>query len=194
MIAFGAKTPLRRAILTENFDYTTADDIRVYLDLLFKDDNRKLYFTIEKEELDEGRKDKSSFPIKGCQSQHMFSFFPSGEVQSKVNICSCEECLVGKFTQCVTEPGKIVQHAYEGYSDDSDSNDFEADDGAESEDDETEAIELRGGTILEAIAVGNIIGLLTPENSHDPFYLCLVNDFGIANTPLGKGHNFVAPG
>ena len=192
MSAFGAKTPLRRAIVTQNFDYTCANDIRCYLDELFKDDDRKCYFTLEKEDNDATRENRSKFKIKGCQAQHMFSFFPNGAVQSKVNICSCESCLVGEFTKCDKEPGGLVNRADDADSS-SGSEELEEDDGAEI-DDETEAIELRGDTVLGAITVGNVIGLLTPPNCHEAFYLCLVNDFGVAKTPLGTGINFVAPG
>ena len=46
----------------------------------------------------------------------MLSFFPAGQVQSKVNICSVN-CLVGNFEQFSVDMGQNVQHSL----DDSDS-------------------------------------------------------------------------
>ena len=170
MSAFGAKTPLRRAIITENFDYTSADDIRQYLFTLFKDDDRKNYYTIEAQDLQESRQKKSSFPIDGCQAQHMFSFFPNGEVQAKLNICSCENCILGKFVSCFSEPGKIIEHGEDISSCSSDSEEVEVDDHAVDSDSEFDAVEIIGDTVFGAIAVGNVIGLLTPRSCSDPFY------------------------
>ena len=38
----------------------------------------------------------------------MISFVPAGSVQIKINLCSCESCLIGNFVNCVHEPGVQV--------------------------------------------------------------------------------------
>ena len=37
-------------------------------------------------------------PIKGCMELHMLCFDLDGSIQAKVNMCSCDECLLGMNT------------------------------------------------------------------------------------------------
>ena len=130
MSAFGVKTPLRRAVVTDNPSYMYANvnlsymyanvnpsyiyanvnpsylyanDICEFLSDKFSNDNTKT--------LDGIWRNKQDFKINGCRVQHMFSFFPDGQVQSKVNISSCKSCLEGHFVQCSVEMGQIVQQS-----------------------------------------------------------------------------------
>ena len=116
----------------------------------------------------------------------MVAFFPNGSVQSKVNICSCRQCLIGNFTECPSELGKIK---YAGVpligsdsesDDDSDIEDCEPDEDFE---DETESYELRSESVF-AIEKGSTIALYSPSTSIELFFLCTVADFGIASEEL----------
>ena len=192
MSAFGVKSPLRRAVVTEDFKYKCAGDIKNFLSEKFSSQYpEKQYYTVDPSELDEIRKDKDEFKIKDCQAQHMISYFPDGQVQGKVNMCSCDSCLKGKFTYCTVEMGTVIQHSDDGSDYDSDYAEYENED--HSEELLAESI-VRGDSVLDAIAVGNIIALLT--DNFDPFYLCKVFDFGVATTELGdrKKDNFVSEG
>ena len=200
MSAFGVKTPLRRAVVTENLHYNSADDLRNYLSEKFLDALDRQYFTIDPTKLDEIRQQRGSFKIKDCQAQHMISYFPDGQIQTKVNICSCDQCLTGKFVKCAIEIGKVVQ---EGDGDDDSDSDDERDDTEYEDDDYSDAVladvVARGSCVLDAIAKDNVIALLT--DSIAQFFLCKVLDYGVATTDLGdrttkdfvcEGEQFIA--
>ena len=192
MSAFGVKSPLRRAVVTENFKYNSADEIRSYLSIKFsKEFPEKQYYTVDPATLDGIRKDKESLKIKDCQAQHMISYFPDGQVQTKVNICSCNDCLEGQFIKCTVEAGRVVQQSEEGSEDESDEAEYENEDIITEE--LAESV-VRGDSVLNAIAKGNIIALLT--DTHEPFYLCKVLDFGVATKELGdqERNNFATVG
>ena len=74
------------------------------------------------------RKDGRSKPIPGClkDTLHMLCFNPSGTILQKVNICSCEDCLEGRFIDCANEKGRYVQ-GYDMSDDDCDDNDSDSD-------------------------------------------------------------------
>ena len=193
MSAFGVKSPLRRAVVTQDFKYNCANDIKNFLEERFSAQYpEKQYFTVEPSELDELRQNKDEFIIKNCQAQHMISYFANGQVQGKINMCSCDKCLIGEFIHCTVEMGTILQNS-------NNESDSEGDDEADYENEEhseelfTESV-VHGDSILDSIAKGNIIALLA--DSSDPFYLCKVLDFGIAVAEIGdrKTNNFVSVG
>ena len=197
MSAFGVKTPLRRAVVTEDFHYGGAEDICNYLRNKFREDDKKNYYLIDLETTAELRKSKESFKIKCCQKQHMLSFFPSGEVQGKINLCSCEKCVIGKFTQCLSEKGIFITGSLydEQSGEESDSEEeFESDDFAD-DDDGDEDYQIRGDSVFATIDEGKTIAIATEECSFESFYLCLVNSIGIATEPLvDKNNHTVLPG
>ena len=184
MSAFGVKTPLRRAVVTEDLKYSSAQDICDFLIKKFSDQfPEKQYYVIDKAALDARRENKEELKIKDCNAQHMFSYLPNGQVQSKANICSCDKCLKGDFINCTIEKGKIVE---EGEDDDEDDDlEYEKEDLSD---------EAHDDDLLEVIDAGNVIALLTEDDY--PFYLCQVIDYGIALEDLGccENDNFVCKG
>ena len=65
----------------------------------------------------------------------MISYCPDGTVQTKINICSCEHCLRGRFFYCLDENGVYVpysNHETDSNTDESD-NDFDSNDEEEME-------------------------------------------------------------
>ena len=182
-------------MVIDNFEYKCANDITVFLSERFSHDfPTKRYYTVDPTML---RNNKNDFKIKNCMAQHMFFFFPDGQVQCKVNICSCNSCMEGKFVRCSIEMGQIVQYSLDGsdVGDDSDI-EYELDDSpdCDSNDDEIRAADLRGDSVLGAIQKGNFIGLLSPHNSFEPFFLYLVKDFGKAEKALDDENHFIFPG
>ena len=86
-------------------------------------------------------------PIPGCvkESHHMICIKPDGTILTKVNICSCSDCLEGNFLDCCVEKGQLVM-----VGDKTEEDDYSADSVAEYEynespdivDDETELYEF----------------------------------------------------
>ena len=68
MSAFEVKTPLRRAVVTDDFHYGGVEDIN-YLRNKFGEDDKKNYYLIDLETTAELRNSKESFRIKGCQKK-----------------------------------------------------------------------------------------------------------------------------
>ena len=46
MSGFGVKTPLRRAIVTEDFMFNSAEELKIFLDKHFEEDSSKIYEVI----------------------------------------------------------------------------------------------------------------------------------------------------
>ena len=108
MGAFGVKSPLERAVITQNPEYSCAKDIYEYLNNHFRDDESKLYFILSPEEISKFVIDDSPSSITNYMKLHIIHYFPNGSIQSKVNICSCASCIEGEFISCLIEKGKIV--------------------------------------------------------------------------------------
>ena len=106
MSGFGVKGPLQREVITSNLNYSNASDIHQFLTNKFHAADKKHYFNIESEKTKHQSEDKVPLPITKCREKHMISFFPDGCIKTKVNICSCPECLKGKFAKCSFEAGK----------------------------------------------------------------------------------------
>ena len=98
MSGFGVKSPLRRAIITDDFMFNTADELLIFLKSTFQDDQRKYYATISLELVEEKCKNKGDgITINGCLKARMISLFPNGEWQIKRYLCNCNSCVMGLF-------------------------------------------------------------------------------------------------
>ena len=193
MSAFGVKGPLFKAVIVDNFKYKSALDIFEYMKERFKEDDQKLYFHVPVENTVSQRSEGAkSVPIPGCvkESHHMICFKPDGSILTKVNMCSCEDCLEGNFLDCSSEKGKLVMvgDGTDDYSTDSEA-EYEFDEFEDLVDDETELYELRGDTVVEVVKPGNIIALFSPANALELFYLSKVIDSGIAEEDLHDSQN-----
>ena len=205
MSGFGVKGPLRKAVITENFSYSSAEDIYQYLVNLFRNDDSKVYKLLSPEEIaSKTLKDHAPFKIKGCQSMHMIAFHPDGAVYTKTNICSCKQCLIGQFTKCKIEKGKVRFFGERNDSEDesgesiASNSEFESD--SDSSDDENESDEdaidmdvaqLRSENVFDIISIGCTIALFSPPNSNELFYLCKVLEFGEAKVDMLDSSNHV---
>ena len=193
--AFCVKSPLTRAVITQNLDYSCAKDIFEDLNDHFKDDASKLCSTLSPEKISIFVIDESPLSINNCMKSHMISYFPNGSTQSKVNICSCDSCIEGEFTSCLIEKGKIFQIVGEGKDhDDNDASEGEFDNDLESGDEsDAEAYELRAESVNSVLSRNTTIALYFASNSLELFYLCKVLDFGIADENLVDDYNHIIP-
>lgn len=193
MSGFGVKGPIRKAVITENFHYNSAEDIHAYLIDLFQGDSNKHHFLLPVESIAQNRQE-SHLKIKNCMKYHMIVYFPDGSIQSKVNICSCEKCLHGHFIDCPHEKGITIQNGYENTSssctDEESDDEWEADD-IETDDDTYELYEIRSENVFNIISAGSIIALFSHHQSLELFYLCKVLDFGIASEMLHDEYNHI---
>ena len=103
MSGFGVKGTLRKAVVTEDLHYDSAQDIIPHLQELFKDDPYKIHFELNPQEIHS--LDKVAVKITNVQKQHMLCCLPSGTIQIKENICSCANCINQKFIDCEYQPG-----------------------------------------------------------------------------------------
>ena len=122
MDTFGVKSPLTRATITENLEYSCTKAIYEYLNDPFRDNESIFYSILSLEEITKFVIEDSPLSITNCMKLHMISYLPNWSVQSKVNICSCGSCIEGEFISCLIEKGKTVQVVDEA-SDNNDKND-----------------------------------------------------------------------
>ena len=150
MSGFGVKGPLRRAVLTiENFDYKTADDIYNFLIKLFENDVTKHYYLIHPDTIKSKKIPKNSpLPIKGCQG-----------ILTKTNICSCANCLVGKFMSCNDGKGSVAALGSE------DTDDSDSDSGTESESSDNESDSDKFDEEVGQIRTDNVLGILSADST-----------------------------
>ena len=117
---------------------------------------------------------------------HMIAYHPDGSIQSKVNLCSCEQCIDVEFISCLVEKVwlfnmhrmqvKMIQQDLEV--------DIDKDD-----DQETEMYELWAESITSVISKGSTIALYTFSNLVELFYLCKVINFRTADETMVDEYN-----
>ena len=198
MSGFGLKTPLKKAIVTHDVFYDTAEKICNFISEEMKEDDTKVYECLV---IPSGPPEES-IEIPGSQKLHMISYFANGEIQVKEEICSCRECFVGNLVKCQDRTtgakGKVFLKGIIGdSSDDSESenenNDvssaLESHDEFDNEDNvlsDMEENELFAHTdYTDAIDVPIFIALYAHEGSNtESFFLCQVNAKKTAN----EGH------
>ena len=196
MSSFGVKAPLLKAVLTEDFKYRSAKDIHEYLTQLFADDVQKVHCYLPSEEI-MAKRQNGAKPIKiaGCMKLHMICFNPNGSICTKVNICSCPECLKGDFQQeCSIEKGKLIKGNFVDEDSDSADSDVEYEDEFHEElGEDFEAYELRSENILQLVVPGDIAALFSPMNSLELFYLCKILEVSVAEEDIHDKYHHCIP-
>ena len=107
MSGFGVKGSIRRAVVTKNFSFTSAENIYNYLYNLFEIDEQKEHYLVTPETI-HSKRSNDKLKIDGCIPLHMFCYSPDGSILLKRRICSCCMCKVGKFIECNDEKGVIT--------------------------------------------------------------------------------------
>ena len=179
MSAFGVKGPLLKAVLTEKFTYSSSTDIHTYLTQRFAGDDQKKYYVIPPDETTTRRETTGCV----CDSLHMICFNSDGSIFSKVNICSCKECLEGK--------GRGAGDSDE----ETDSEKDDEDDEIREEEDDLEQYELRSEDVVHLVEPGNAVALFSPSSALELFYLCKVIECGVVTEDLSdKSGQSIAAG
>ena len=163
----------------------------------FKEDSQKIYFHVPVEVMVNCRYEEiKPVPFPGCakESPHI-CFKPDGTMPTKVNICSCSDCLEGNFLDFCVEKGILVIVGNEtkeyDYSTDSKA-EYVHDELQDIVDDETELYELRSDAVAQVVQPGNVIALFSPSNAlEELFYLCKVIESGIARQDIYNTQNHV---
>ena len=175
MSGFGVKGAIRRAVVTKNFSFTTAEDIHNYLYNFFEIDEQKEHCLVTPEAI-HSKRSNDKLKIDGCIPLHMFCYSPDGSIQLKRGICSCSMCKVGKFIDCSNEKGVIIyprrSNQDESSSSSSDIEDSDRDDKVEEID--VEQYKMRSASISEIVETQNIVALFAPVESFEMIYLCKV--------------------
>ena len=126
----------------------------------------------------------------------MICYHSDGSIEIKINVCSCENCFIRDFVNCIDEKGTFIpaKHFDNGPSDsesleseddsDDDYDDDNDDDGSENDEEETEQYELQANSVFEVVKQRNIIALYSPPTAFEPFYLCKVLETGVANEEM----------
>ena len=81
-----------------------ANDITKYLLAKFVDDT-KHHAHLNLCKIRKNWDNKFFFKINGYMQLHMICFSPNGNVTAKVNLCSCDVCIEGKFFECIVKKG-----------------------------------------------------------------------------------------
>ena len=193
MSAFEVKGPLRRVVITSDFSYSNSKDIYEFLINKYYNDETKHYFLIDKDEVTEKIKSKPLLIIKDCMEKHMLAFSPDVYVQRKVNICSCNVYIKGKFTSCSHEVAKKLFFNYDSDEETSGSEsdeEFECENIIDNEEDTAEENEIRADCVVDAVEPGSYIALYSSPELFKMFYLChdIVDDY---NHTIRKGAKYL---
>ena len=70
-------------IVTEDFYFDKAVELKSALEEEFQEDDRKIYEIIENKSLEEKRKSKEGISIPGCRKARMISIFPDGMLKGE---------------------------------------------------------------------------------------------------------------
>ena len=73
MSGFGVKGAIRRAVVTKNFSFTTAEDIYNYLYNLFEIDEQKEHYLVTPETI-HSKRSNDKLKIDGCIPIHVLLF------------------------------------------------------------------------------------------------------------------------
>ena len=115
---------------------------------------------------------------------HMFQ--PDGSMQTKINVCSSENCLIKDLINFADEKGVFTPAQCSNEFPDSESSERDDSDydGFDDDFDKMEQCKLRANSVTEIAQQGNIMALYSPQTAFEPFYLCRVLDIGIATEKL----------
>ena len=117
----------------------------------------------------------------------MIAFQPDGPLQTKVNLCSSKNCIIGDFVKCPFKSGSKISFgdvdSEAEYSDEEDEAEYECDDL------ETEKNELQSESVFDVIEIGSFVTLFSSTTSFELLYLCKVIDFGIAEENMQDSYN-----
>ena len=171
MSSWGVKTPLRKHIIIADwFWYTSSELVNMFIERGFSSDTRH-YTEIAVEEMS-GYATVKPRPVQGCTKFHMMAFHPDGSIFTREDLCDCDSCIDGKFSECkVSNAGASVGEENEDEEEVDNNN-------ADDEDDEEGGDDVTFDLLCQIVQPGMIIALRTDpsEPRNQSFYLVAVNE------------------
>ena len=182
MSSFGVKTPLHQEIINNDFFWTKSSQLVDLFKSKFMGD-RMHYSEITADEINSQPMPVPRI-INGCRKLHCIAFHPDSSIETSRDICDCDHCFQGYFSNCVYKYGDDGDNL-DGDGEDNDG-DYEDDDNGEDE----EEIDYS-----DVLSEGSKIALPTLENVHESFYLCVVGKVLYANEDIYDSYqHFVLQG
>ena len=132
-------------------------------------DRNYYYQVLTKDSIDDDRNNRPELPIPGCRKNRMISFHPSGKVQTKRHMCSCDECCIGNFESCIND---VDNHHLEFNDDELDYLD------------EMDSVTNVVNERFEFTEAGSYAALFSAPNSFEPFIVIHVKSKSIANDDM----------
>ena len=162
MSGFGVKTPLRKAIIVNDFFYESAGELTTFLLEKFNGDNNKYYKEFDSKTLNDSRNScTSTLKILYCRKSQMISFFPDGSYRRRQIMCACEKCKLGLFDTAVEEMKVVLETEHENISEEVCDFDLEIND-------------LDNNVAYAATEPNTYIAIYSTENSLEFFYIVSV--------------------
>ena len=171
MSSFECKQQLREEIVKYDNFFNTAEEMVKFLNDYFRNDNTKEHQLISASENAELRKMKKiEHKIKDCRKFRVIAVNKDGKF----------------FTALYFRRADITKYIF-------DICDTYVDDVTEIEEDDADQFLLNQTTLYELVEPGTYIGLRSPSNALQPFFIAEVNDKGIANKHLidSCGHSIL---
>ena len=187
MSGFGVKDPIRKAIIQHDLFFNSAKELYEYL-IETKGSTKMNYHLVHISELEKRRTNNDQLVIKQSRDQHILVFKPDGSIQSKVNLCSCEQCIKGDLIYCKCEKGVLICNG-DAESDEEEEDDNENGVVQTSNDKEVEENEMYGSNILDVITTGSVVALYSDENARELFYLCKILDVKTAEETVQDNYD-----
>ena len=179
MSSFGAKAPLRKAIITsedELFFYNVSE-METFLSQYFANDDKNKYFLVDETKNAEKRRvkkeDRAQRPIPGSSKLHLIAVSSTGEWLTKQFLWTIDEEIMS-----LRIDGDVIAEV--------------DDDGIEEdmEDDPHVIIDnvCFNNIKFDFLTIGAYVALYSPTSGFEPFYLVEVLDKGIAKKRMEDEH------
>ena len=169
MSSFGCKLQLRHEIITNDSWFPNAKHMVQFLKKYFSGDNSKEYYCVDDADTAQLRtKERGEFVLTPCRQFHVIAVNQNGEFKKVLYFREQD----------------IVSTLYSGdiiYDEEIDHDDK----------DDEQAFRLNQDTIFELIDPGTYVGIRSPPNAIEPFYIVEVFSKGIAKEALSdtNGHS-----
>ena len=106
MAGFGVKSPLRRAIVTDDFFFNSDMELVDFVKKIYEGDERQYFKHLLFDDIKVARKERGDgVKIDSCRKSRMMALFPDGTWKISRQICICYCCKQGQFDECVGELG-----------------------------------------------------------------------------------------
>ena len=175
MSSWGVKTPLRKHIILADWYWHTASKlVEMFTERGFSSDTRH-YAEITIDEVN-NFPTVNQRPIAGSSKLHMMAYFPDGTISGREDICECDMCIIGKFSECeFSDEGENITDIVSNHKE-VENDDTEDDSNGDDEDDDEDDGDVQFDLLCEIVQPGQIIALRTDPIEQQSFYLVEVNE------------------